>query len=246
MLRIISEKKSQLDELESLPLYTLKSLREKLFLEWTYHTNAMESNSLTMMETKVVLEGITVGGKKLREHLEVINHWNAIMYIEEIVQSKKPFSKEQIKNVHRIILKGIDDAHAGMYREKQVFIPSAVHTPPPPDHIIEKMEQMINWYNGEGIHLHPVKCGAKLYAIFIGIYPFIHGNGRTARLLLNLKLMKAGYPPAIIKIENQLNYYKALDKAHTKNDYQDFVSLIEHDVNDSLDLYLNATQLESK
>ena len=136
-------------------------------------------------ETKVVLEGITVGGKTLREHLEVINHREAIVYVEEIVHKEESLSEWQIKN------------------------------------------------------LHPVERGAMLHAIFVGIHPFIDGNGRTARLLLNLELMKEGFPPVIIKVANRIEYYDALDKVHTTKDYNDFIQLVVTEVEDSLNLYLS-------
>lgn len=224
MLEVINEKKAELDALRPLPKYTLKSLREKPFLEWTYNTNAIEGNTLTINETKVVLEGITIGGKTLREHLEVINHRDGIIYVEGIVQNKEPLSDWQIKNSHRLVLKGIDDENAGVYRNQQVFISGVKHTPPSHYLIQEKMQQMMNWYEHQGIH------------------PFIDGNGRTSRLLLNLELMKSGFPPIIIKFENRLDYYEALDKAHTTEDYRDFITFGEQEVNDSLDLYLDAVK----
>ncbi|EGQ27987.1 filamentation induced by cAMP protein Fic [Sporosarcina newyorkensis 2681] len=240
LFEVINKKKAQLDDARPLPKYTLKSLQEKLFLEWTYNSNAIEGNTLTMYETKVVLEGITVGGKTLREHLEVINHRDAISYVEEIVQEKASLSEWQIKNLHRLVLKGIVDEYAGVYRQEQVFISGAKHTPPAHFLIQEKMEQMMNWYYTAGVDLHPVERGAMLHAIFVGIHPFIDGNGRTSRLLLNLEMMKDGFPPVIIKVENRLAYYEALDKAHTTEDYKDFIALVEREAEDSLDLYLSA------
>lgn len=132
------------------------------------------------------------------------------------------------------------DEYAGVYRGEQVFIAGAKHIPPAHYLIQEKMEQMINWYHHEGIHLHPVERGVMVHAIFVGIHPFIDGNGRTSRLLLNLELMKAGFPPVIIKVENRLAYYEALNKAHTTENYLDFIALVEREVEDSLDLYLSA------
>ncbi|CAI9000293.1 MULTISPECIES: Fic family protein [Priestia] len=240
MFEQINRKKVNLDTLRPLPKYTLKSLREKLLLEWTYNTNAIEGNTLTMNETKVVLEGITVGGKTMREHLEVINHRDAIAYVEEIVQKGEPLTEWQIKNLHRLVLKGIDDEYAGVYRDQQVFIAGAKHTPPAPYLIKEQMEQLIKWYENEAQKLHPVERGAMLHAIFVGIHPFIDGNGRTSRLLLNLELMKAGFPAVVIKVENRLAYYEALDKSHTTKNYQDFIQLIVKEVEDSLNLYLSA------
>jgi Fic family protein len=233
-------KKQQLDAKRPLPKYTVQSLREKLLLEWTYNSNAIEGNTLTINETKVVLEGITVGGKTVREHLEVINHRDAISFIEDIVRKKETFSEWQIKNLHRLVLKGIDDSYAGVYRDQQVFISGAAHTPPPPFKIKEQMDALMNWYDGEAQELHPIVRSAMLHAIFVGIHPFIDGNGRTSRLLLNLELMKSGYPPIIIRVENRVAYYNALDKAHTTGDYMEFVELVAKEVEASLDLYLSA------
>ena len=241
MFEQIDQKKELLDSKRPLPKYTLKSLREKLLLEWTYNSNAIEGNTLTINETKVVLEGITVGGKTLREHLEVINHREAIAYVEEIDHKEETLSEWQIKNLHRLVLKGIDDAYAGVSRDQQVFISGASHVPPTPYLIKEQMEQMMEWYQTEAISLHPVERGAMLHAIFVGIHPFIDGNGRIARLLLNLELMKEGFPPVIIKVANRLEYYDALDKAHTTKDYNDFIQLVATEMEDSLNLYLSVT-----
>ncbi|MFE8696008.1 Fic family protein [Cytobacillus sp. FJAT-53684] len=240
MFEKIDQKKTLLDTKRPLSKYTLMSLREKLLVEWTYNSNAIEGNTLTLQETKVVLEGITVGGKTMREHLEVINHRDAITYVEEIVQRKEPLSEWQIKNLLRLILKGINDDYAGVYRDQQVFISGAKHTPPAPYLIKEEIEKLMSWYEQEAKQMHPVTRGAMLHAIFVGVHPFIDGNGRTSRLLLNLELMKDGFPPIVIKVENRLNYYNALDKAHTQKDYNDFIQLVAKEVEDSLDLYLSA------
>src|SRR5699024_2215303 len=130
---------------------------------------------------------------------------------EEIVQTKEELSEWQIKNIHELVLKGMADANAGVYRRVQVFITGAQHIPPPYEGIQDEMKQMISWYHEEGIFLHPVERSAKLHTIFVSVHPFIDGNGRTARLLLNLELMKDGYPPVIIKVEDRLAYYEALD-----------------------------------
>ncbi|WP_100012387.1 Fic family protein [Lentibacillus sediminis] len=240
MFEQLDQKKALLDKNRPLPEYTLRSLREKLLLEWTYHSNAIEGNTLTLNETKVVLEGITVGGKTMREHLEVINHRDAIAYAEDIVQNREPLSEWQVKNLHRLILKGINDDYAGVYRDQQVFISGAEHIPPAPYLIKEQMEELVNWYEQNTIEMHPVARGAMLHAIFVGIHPFVDGNGRTSRLLMNLELMKAGFPPIVIKVENRLEYYKALERAHTQKDYGDFIQLVAKEAEDSLDLYLSA------
>lgn len=236
----INKLKSQLDASRPLPKHTLTSLQEKLSLEWTYHSNAIEGNTLTMNETKVVLEGITIGGKTLREHLEVINHRDAIIYVENVIEEEQLLSEWQIKNIHRLVLRGINDTFAGVYRTEQVFISGAKHVPPAHYLIQEKMEKMMDWYFSDGIQLHPIERGAMLHAILVGIHPFIDGNGRTARLLLNLELMKSGFPPVIIKVENRLAYYEALDKANTDANYEDFIKLVTKEVEYSLNLYLSA------
>ncbi|QXM05505.1 Fic family protein [Crassaminicella indica] len=235
----IEEKKKLLDSHRPLPEYTVKSIRESLLLEWTYNSNAIEGNTLTLMETKVVLEGITVGGKTLREHLEIVNHKEAILYVEEIVQNKESLSEWQIKNIHRLVLKGISDKYAGTYRDQDVIISGATHTPPNFLSVPEEMKKLITWYKTDAQKLHPIERAAYLHGIFVGIHPFIDGNGRTARLLLNLELMKNGYPPIVIRNENRIDYYNSLDKANSTDDYTDFIKLVAVEVERSLDLYLN-------
>lgn len=235
----INQKKLNLDELRPMSEETVKSLRESILLEWTYNSNAIEGNTLTLLETKVVLEGITVGGKSLREHLEVVNHKEAILYLEDVIRNKEPFSEWQIKNIHHLVLKGINDKYAGNYRAQQVMISGAQHLPPAPFLLKEKMSEFIEWYNTKAQELHPVERAAMVHIIFVGIHPFIDGNGRTSRLLLNLELMKNGYPPIVIKNANRLEYYAALDKAHTTGENFDFISLVIKETNDMLDRYIS-------
>lgn len=175
----------------------------------------------------------------MREHLEVINHQEAIVYVEDNRSSGRTVFRMANQKLARLVLKGIDDAYAGAYCDQQAFIAGAVHTPPPPYMIQEQMEQLIHWYEIEAINLHPVERGALLHSKFVGIHPFIDGNGRTSRLLLNLELMKSGYPPVIIRVENRLAYYNALDRAHTTGAYDDFIELVSAEVEASLDLYLS-------
>lgn len=244
MFEKIDEKKKELDKLRPLPEYTVKSLRESVLLEWTYNSNAIEGNTLTLMETKVVLEGITVGGKSLREHLEVVNHREAILYLEEIIANKESFSEWQIKNIHSLVLKGINDRYAGVYRDQQVLISGATHIPPAPYLLKEKMQNFINWYNTEAKSLHPIEKATMVHIIFVGIHPFIDGNGRTSRLLLNLELMKNGFPPIVIKNANRLEYYAALDKAHTTGDSSDFIKMVAKETESMLDRYLELCKIK--
>lgn len=236
MYKVLEEKLQLLNSKKPFSKNTLKSLHENLILEWTYNSNAIEGNTLTLQETKVVMEGITVGGKSLREHFEVINHREAIAYIEEIVRNNEPLTEWQIKNIHNLILKNIDTDNAGRYRTENVIISGAKHIPPSFLNLDEEMKSLIKWYNED--NSHPTEKSTKLHSIFVKIHPFIDGNGRTARLLLNFELMKNGYLPVVIKKENRLDYYIALDKSHTTGDYSDFVKMIEQLEIEMIDFYL--------
>lgn len=218
--------KAKLDSLRPLPAAALRNLRDDLVLRWTYHSNAIEGNTLTLMETKVVLEGITVGGKLLREHFEAINHRNAIFYVEDIVRKAEPLSEWQIRNLHRLVLKNIDDDNAGAYRKLNVTIAGARHVPPDMLLVPEQMASLMHWYDTEAADLHPVVRAAKLHIDFVNIHAFVDGNGRTARLLLNLELLKAGFPAIVLPVTRRLAYYEALDAAHVEGDMAPFIELV--------------------
>lgn len=241
ILTDLEKKKTLLDARRPLPKGTVASLRENLLLEWTYHSNAIEGNTLTLKETKVVLEGITVGGKTLIEHLEAVNHKEAILYIEEIVKDKEPLGEWQIKNIHAIILKSINAENAGIYRKENVLISGANHIPPNYLAVPDLMQEMVAQYQKEAHTFHPIIRAARVHSDFVSIHPFVDGNGRTARLLLNLELMKTGYPPIIIRKEDRLRYYEALDQSHTEHKHQAFIALVAERMEATLDLYLNLT-----
>ena len=204
MFETIDDLKKKLDQHRPLSPSIVKNLQEDLIVRWTYHSNAIEGNTLTLLETKVVLEGITVGGKALREHFEAINHRNAIYYVEDIIRKEEPFSEWQIRNIHQLILKNIDDDNAGRYRQQNVLISGATSTPPDYTLLNDKMAQLVDWYSNDAHKFHPIERAAKVHADFVGIHPFIDGNGRTSRLLMNLKLLKSGYPPCVITVEKSL------------------------------------------
>ncbi|MFS0724668.1 Fic family protein [Paenibacillus sp. 1P07SE] len=234
----IDEKKTLLDQKRPLPVHTLRSIREHMIINWTYHSNAIEGNTLTLSETKVALEGITVGGKTIKEHLEAINHKEAILYVEEIVSRREPLSEWQIKNIHRLILKHIHDEYAGTYRRENVIISGATHLPPDFVHVADEMEQLIQSYEIWQTDVHPIERAARLHVDFVKIHPFVDGNGRTARLLLNFELMKNGYPPIVIEKEDRAEYYAALDRAHTTGDTLPFIQLVSQSLDKTLDWYL--------
>ena len=195
----------------------------------------------TLKETKVVLEGITIGGKSVREHLEAINHENAIEYLEELIGTKSEISEWNIKGLHQLVLKGIDDENAGRYRNHNVIISGAQHRPPEYIKVPELMEKLMMNYD-EWDKYHPIVRVALLHGELVKIHPSIDGNGRTSRLIMNMDLMRSGYVPVIIKKDNRLKYYEALDKAHTTGDYTDFVKLVTEAENEMLDRYLSVLE----
>jgi len=235
---IIDEKKNIIDSHRPFSQNMTRQLRDKLIIEWTYNSNAIEGNTLTLSETKVVLEnGITVKGKPLKDHLEIINHKEAIEYIEDLVNKNVKLSEYDIRSVHHLILKEIDSTNAGKYRNENVLISGAKHVPPVYMNVPYNMQNLIGQYQSWK-DFHPVVRACYLHGEFVKIHPFIDGNGRTARLLLNFELIQNGYPPVVIKTENRADYYDALDKAHTTNDYTDFIKIIVDLVNESENLYL--------
>lgn len=227
MFKTVDQLKAQLDTFRPLDARMVKNLQDDLILRWTYHSNAIEGNTLTLLETKVVLEnGITIGGKSLREHFEAINHREAILYVQDIMGKKEPFSEWQIRSIHQLILKNIDDEYAGRYRTINVEISGTSHAPPDCALLAEKMAQLLDWYHAKANTLHPIERAAKLHADFVAIHPFIDGNGRTSRLLMNLELMKSGYLPCVITVDHRLKYYEALDVWVSKNETQPFIQLL--------------------
>lgn len=181
LLAQIDQLKSQLDALRPPPEHTVRTLHEQQVLEWTYHSNAIEGNTLTLKETKVVLEGITIGGKSIREHFEAINHHEAIHHVETMVSGEEALGEGEIKYVHQLVWKNIDDQNAGRYRQHNVVIPCASHTPVDLFQLPQAMNDLMVWYH-RAADLHPLTQAARLHVHFVGIHPFVDGNGRTARL----------------------------------------------------------------
>jgi len=235
----IDEKFALLNSKRPFPPATIKSIKSHELIEWTYNSNGIEGNTLTLKETKVVLEGITIGGKSVKEHLEAINHKEAILYLEELVGKNSVLSERDIKSIHQLVLKEIDQENAGRYRIEKVIISGATHIPP--DHIFvsEQMEQLMLDIKIWTKQYHPLVVSALLHGEFVKIHPFVDGNGRTARLLMNFIAMKNGFPPLIIRKEQRLEYYDALDNAHITKDYTAFVQLIISAAEKSLDYYLS-------
>ncbi|MGI6466864.1 MAG: Fic family protein [Sphaerochaetaceae bacterium] len=239
---VVDSLKDKIDKKRPFPKNSIASLHDKIVLEWTYNSNAIEGNSLTLSETKVVLEGITIGGKSLVEHLEIINHRDAILFVEQLVANQKILSEWDIKNIHALILKEIDNQNSGKYRSENVVISGAKHTPPKHYKIVDLMQQLIHQYNGSWKDYHPIVRATLFHGEFVKIHPFIDGNGRTARLLLNFELIRSGYAPIVMKVENRIQYYEVLDAAHTTMDYGPFIKMVEKLVVESEELWLSVLE----
>lgn len=172
--------KKELDSKRPIPKETLKSLRESVNLEWTYNSNGIEGNTLTLRETQVVLEGITVGGKSIKEHLEAINHEKAILFLDDLVKDNDPINEWNIKSIHQLVLKDIDNENAGRYRKENVTIKGATHIPPDYLKVPELMEKLILTYNAWSEY-HPIIQAALLHGELVKIHPFIDVNGSLVK-----------------------------------------------------------------
>lgn len=211
-------------------------------IEYTYESNKIEGNTLTLQETALVIEkGLTIGGKSLNEHLEALNHSHAIEFIKEIVQENEPITERNLLQIHRLILQGIDNTNAGKYRNVQVLISGAKHIPPQPYLVPKQMEDLFIWYKENKNLLHPIELSAEMHERLVTIHPFIDGNGRTSRLLMNLILLQNGFPIAILKGDavNRLKYYAALETAQTENNKKPFLNLIAENVKECMERILH-------
>ncbi len=235
----IQEKKIRLDALRPLPDAAVRQLRNSLALEWTYHSNSIEGNTLTLQETKMVIEdGLTIKGKTLREHFEAVNHQEAIELIEVLARSTYRLQAADILQVHAFVLQKIEKEFAGRYRNAGVRIAGANFGPPNALKIDDLMEELIAWVNDAGNSLHPVVASTIFHHRLVWIHPFFDGNGRTARLIFNLLLMKSGFPPAIILKNDRKKYYDALNRAN-QGDYGKLLLLVMQALERSLDIYLS-------
>lgn len=197
---------------------TLQSLREYYRVGLTYTSNALEGNSLTESETKVIIEdGLTIEGKPLRDVYEAVGHAKAYDFLYEI-SHEVPLTEEIIKTIHRLFYQQIDTERAGMYRKVPVFISGSQHAVAPIAEIDKKMQQLVRWYNNQEGKIHPVVLAAELHKRFVYIHPFVDGNGRVSRLLMNLSLMRNDYNIAIIPAICRSEYISALESGHNNPD----------------------------
>ena len=245
MPKKLTEKKKILDKHRPFDAALVKNLEEWFKIELTYTSNAIEGNTLTRAETALVVEkGLTIGGKSITEHLEATNHAAALDLIKEQIKHKPSDLKEKdILKIHEIILDRIDRENAGIYRRVPVRISGSAVALPNPRKVQELMDEFFVWIKKED-KMHAVELAAEAHYRFVTIHPFIDGNGRTARLLMNMILMMKGFPPAIIRKNDRLAYIKSLEKPQLVNgegdSKNDYFKLISAAVNRSLNIYLKA------
>ena len=236
----LEEKLAKLNKLRPLPKSAVEKLKEKFQIEMTYNSNAIEGNSLTLKETFLVInEGITVKGKPLKDHLEAKDHYVALEYLYELVDKNKKhtFSEMLIRNLHQIIIQETDKEWAGKYRNANVIIGGAKHTPPDALEVPKEMRDLIKWLNSQKNKVNTVELSALLHHKLVHIHPFFDGNGRTSRLAMNLLLMQAGYPLVVILKNDRKKYYDVLSKADSGK-YEPLVKFIAQSIERSLDIYL--------
>lgn len=235
LLDIIDRKMKELETRRPLTEGEVERLREQFVVEYTYNSNAIEGNTLTLRETDLVLRGLTIDQKPLKDHMEAVGHKEAFEYVSELVKDKVPMSESIIKQIHYLVLADKKDDR-GVYRRVPVRIMGAQHEPMQPYLIQPKMEQLVIDFAESTEHI--VSKLARFHIEFEGIHPFIDGNGRTGRLLVNMELMKAGFPPIDIKFTDRIAYYNAFDEYHIKHNLSAMEKLFARYVNERLDMYL--------
>lgn len=241
LLSILNEIDGLKAKLDSFRKFDSFRIAQALELEYTFESNRIEGNTLTLRETDLVInEGLTISGKSMREHLEAINHQEAIGYIKNLMEKNTSLNEREFLSIHNLILRGIIPEDAGRYRRVQVMIKGSSQMPPQPFMVAKEMEDFFIWYETNKNALHPIVLAAELHERLVTIHPFIDGNGRTSRLVMNLILLQNGYVIANIKgdYNTRMQYYNALETAQTKNNKEDFLLFIAQTQKESLKRYL--------
>lgn len=235
----LDEKLTKLNRLRPLSATQVQKLREQMEIEMTYNSNAIEGNSLTLRETWLVLnEGITIKGKPLKDHLEAKDHKEALDFLYELVSGKRcTISEHLIRQLHQLVVKETEREWAGKYRDGAVIIGGAAHMPPDALDVPRQMAKLMQWLKQNERKLHTVELSAVLHHKLAAIHPFFDGNGRTARLVMNIILMMKGFPLAIILKNDRKKYYDVLQKADG-GDIVPITLFIAQSVERTLDLYL--------
>ena len=217
---------------------TISSYEKDFELIYTHNSTAIEGNTLTLMETKVVLEdGISIGGKELREIYEIVNHKKAYHYVKKCIEKEKQLDEKIVKDIHAFLTENI--IVGGIYRNQEVRISGAGHTPPAGDNMYIQIKNFyadLEWKRKE---LNPIELAAWTHAEFVRIHPFIDGNGRTSRLIMNYQLMINGFLPVSIAKENRLEYYNTLEEYAVNGNLEQFLELIATLEEEQLDTYIS-------
>ena len=238
ILNEIDALKLKLDQFRAFDSFRITQALE---LEYTFESNRIEGNTLTLRETDLVInEGLTISGKSMREHLEAINHQEAIAYIKHLMEKNTSINEREVLSIHNLILRGIHPEDAGRYRRVQVMIKGSSYMPPQPYLVSKEMEDFFVWYETNKNSLHPIILAAEVHERIVTIHPFIDGNGRTSRLIMNLILLQSGYVIANIKgdYDSRMRYYNALEIAQTTNNKEDFLLFVAQIEKESLGRYL--------
>ena len=234
--KILKEIDALKEKLDSYRQYDSFKIKQALELEYTFESNRIEGNTMTLRETDMVInEGLTISGKSMREHLEAINHQEAIGFIKDLMNKNNSLNERDLLSIHNLILRGIIPEDAGRYRKVQVMIQGSSHMPPQPLIVPQEMDEYFVWYEINKNKLHPIILAAEMHERLATIHPFIDGNGRTSRLIMNLILMQKGYPIANIKGD----YETRLEIAQTKKDKEDFFLFIAQKEKESLERYIS-------
>ena len=260
----VDQLKAQIDALRPIEPDQEKRILQKLRLDWNFHSNAIEGNTLTLGETRAfLLHGITAQGKPFRDYLDIKGHNEAILYLEDFVRSQQTLTEADIREIHKIVMVEPYEVDAvtpdgkptrrriaiGQYKTRPNHVRTSageIHYYAMPEETPAKMGDLMKWYRRESDkgELHPLVLAATFHYQFVAIHPFDDGNGRMARLLMNLILMQAGYVPVIVKLETKPDYLLALEKAGA-GELEDFISLVGQALINSLELYLQGAKGES-
>lgn len=239
------DKLAVLNQNRPLPSNAISKIKEALTIEWTYNSNSIEGNTLSLRETQMVLQdGITIRGKSLREHFEAKNHEKAIYYLNEIVNDDYTLRSIDILSLHNLVLRTIEDDFAGRIRNAGVRISGANFVPPNANKVSDLLDELIQFVNKNPLQLNDIELATIFHHKLVWIHPFFDGNGRTVRLAMNLLLLRKGFPPAIILKNDRKKYYEALNQANNGN-YQKLTLLMCQALERTVNIYLTSIPSEN-
>lgn len=234
------EKKEHLDKCRPLPPIALEKIKESLSVEWTYNSNGIEGNSMTLQETYIIInDGMTVKGKSLKEHLEINNHHKALAFLYKVANKQQKLDVRAILDIHSFVLNNIEDLYAGRLRNGGVRIQGANFVPPNARKVSDLLDELIEFVNDNPLNLNLIELATVFHHKFVWIHPFFDGNGRTVRLAMNLLFLSKGFPPAIILKNDRKKYYNALNLANN-GDYSKLILLMTQAIERSLNIYIQA------